>query len=149
MPTTTVLTSKLARQYQQNTCLHRLHIICAHPSSFSMGTPHIGQHLIRSLSNEIPMVSACPSAANFFIFSSHEIRGCHCNSNYSVISLLLRGIRAGWVSFQDSTTTRPTTTIAQFGFALMCPSVHAIHILNWRQSNALLTNNTRSHRPCP
>lgn len=74
------LTSKLARQYQQNTCLHRLHIIWAQPSSFSIGTLHIGQHLIKSLSNGIPMLSISPSAASLFVFSSHEIRGCHCNN---------------------------------------------------------------------
>ena len=48
------LTSKEAKQYQQNTCLHLLHIICAQPSSFSMGTEHIGQHLMLSLSNGMP-----------------------------------------------------------------------------------------------
>lgn len=49
-----ILTSSEARQYQQNTCLHRLHIICAHPSSFSIGTEHIGQHFILSLSIGMP-----------------------------------------------------------------------------------------------
>lgn len=56
---TAVLTSKLAKQYQQNTCLHRLHIIWAQPSSFSIGTLHIGQHFMRSESNGIPVSSAC------------------------------------------------------------------------------------------
>jgi len=37
------LTSSDAKQYQQNTCLQRLHIICAQPESRSMGTWHIGQ----------------------------------------------------------------------------------------------------------
>lgn len=49
-----VLTSREARQYQQKTCLHRLHIIWAQPSSFSMGTAHIGQHLMSSESNVMP-----------------------------------------------------------------------------------------------
>lgn len=71
-----LLTSKLARQYQQKTCLQRLHIIWAQPSSFSMGTAHMGQHLIRSLSNGIPM-SSWPSAAKRRLYSSHVIFGCH------------------------------------------------------------------------
>jgi len=37
------LTSSDAKQYQQKTCLQRLHIICAQPESRSMGTWHIGQ----------------------------------------------------------------------------------------------------------
>lgn len=49
-----VLTSSEARQYQQKTCLHLLHNIWAHPSSFSIGTLHIGQHLINSESNVTP-----------------------------------------------------------------------------------------------
>lgn len=61
---TLVLTSKLARQYQQNTCLHRLHIIWAQPSSFSIGTLHMGQHLMRSESNGMPGCSIFPSFAS-------------------------------------------------------------------------------------
>lgn len=68
------LTSKLAKQYQQKTCLHRLHIICAQPSSFSMGTAHIGQHFIRSLSNSIIESCRPPSLREF---SSQVIDGCH------------------------------------------------------------------------
>lgn len=49
-----ILTSKDAKQYQQNTCLHLLHIIWAQPSSFSIGTEHIGQHLMWSLPKGIP-----------------------------------------------------------------------------------------------
>lgn len=71
------LTSKLAKQYQQNTCLHRLHIIWAQPSSFSIGTEHIGQHLMRSLSNGMPMVSSSPMAAKRLIFSSQLRVWCH------------------------------------------------------------------------
>lgn len=71
------LTSKLAKQYQQKTCLHRLHIICAQPSSFSMGTAHIGQHLMRSLSKGMPRASVWPSAASRRVFSSQDIVGCH------------------------------------------------------------------------
>ena len=41
------LTSKEVRQNQQNTCLQRLHIICAQPASRSIGTLHIG-HLFMS-----------------------------------------------------------------------------------------------------
>lgn len=73
-----LLTSKLAKQYQQNTCLHRLHIIWAHPSSFSMGTAHIGQHLMRSVSNGMPMLSSTPSAVRRRAFSSQLNEGCHC-----------------------------------------------------------------------
>ena len=43
---TTWLTSRDWRQYQQKTCLHRLHIIWAQPSFLSMGTRHMGQRLI-------------------------------------------------------------------------------------------------------
>uniref|UniRef100_A0A182VDG4 Uncharacterized protein n=1 Tax=Anopheles merus TaxID=30066 RepID=A0A182VDG4_ANOME len=64
----------LARQYQQKTCLHRLHIICAQPSSFSIGTVHIGQHLMRSLSNGMPNASVWPSTARRREFSSHDIK---------------------------------------------------------------------------
>ena len=39
-----------------------MHTICAQPSSFSIGTAHIGQHLIRSLSN-INNESLRPKAA--------------------------------------------------------------------------------------
>jgi hypothetical protein len=49
-----ILTSSEARQYQQKTCLHLLHIIWAQPSSFSIGTAHIGQHLMSSESKAIP-----------------------------------------------------------------------------------------------
>lgn len=52
------LTSNEARQYQQKTCLQRLHNICAQPSSFSIGTLHIGQHLISSESNVIPAIES-------------------------------------------------------------------------------------------
>ena len=44
-----LLTSSEAEQYQQNTCLHRLHIIWAHPASLSMGTRHTGHLLMCSL----------------------------------------------------------------------------------------------------
>ena len=37
------LTSRDCKQYQQNTCLQFLHIICAQPASRSMGTRHVGQ----------------------------------------------------------------------------------------------------------
>ena len=58
------LTSNDVRQNQQNTCLQRLHIICAHPASLSMGTLHIGQRFI-SPSIEPPpgnirLSPACP-----------------------------------------------------------------------------------------
>lgn len=69
------LTSKLAKQYQQNTCLQRLHIIWAQPSSFSIGTAHMGQHLIRSLSNII--IDSLPFAANRLVFSSQDCVACH------------------------------------------------------------------------
>lgn len=78
-----MLTSKLARQYQQKTCLHRLHIIWAQPSSFSIGTAHIGQHLIRSLSNGMP-ISSWPSAIKRRLFSSQVILGCHYVRNKSI-----------------------------------------------------------------
>lgn len=71
-----LLTSKLAKQYQQKTCLQRLHIICAQPSSFSIGTAHMGQHLMRSLSKGIP-ISSWPSAAKRRLCSSQVIFGCH------------------------------------------------------------------------
>jgi hypothetical protein len=67
-------TSKLDKQYQQKTCLHRLHIIWAQPSSFSIGTEHIGQHLIKSLSKS--MIESC-LPPNFLPFSSHDMEGCH------------------------------------------------------------------------
>lgn len=64
-----ILTSKLVRQYQQKTCLQRLHIICAQPSSFSIGTLHIGQHFIKSESNGIPKFVSVP---NNLACSSHD-----------------------------------------------------------------------------
>ncbi len=41
-----LLTSSDVRQYQQNTCLHRLHIIWAQPSFLSIGTWHNGQRFM-------------------------------------------------------------------------------------------------------
>ena len=38
----------MAKQYQQKTCLHLLHIICAHPSFLSIGTWHCGHFLMFS-----------------------------------------------------------------------------------------------------
>lgn len=75
----TLLTSRLARQYQQKTCLHRLHIIWAQPSSFSMGTAHMGQHLMSSLSNGIP-ISSWPSAIRRRPNSSQLILGWYCKN---------------------------------------------------------------------
>lgn len=74
-----LLTSKEARQYQQKTCLHRLHIICAHPSSFSIGTLHIGQHLIKSELKLSPgsIKSERPSFSKRLEFSSHVSPWCH------------------------------------------------------------------------
>ena len=43
-----VLTSSEAMQYQQKTWRHLRHIIWAQPASLSMGTRHIGHHLIFS-----------------------------------------------------------------------------------------------------
>lgn len=45
------LTSNDCRQYQQKTCLQRLHIIWAQPSFLSIGTWHIGQRLILASSS--------------------------------------------------------------------------------------------------
>lgn len=73
-------TSRLAKQYQQKTCLQRLHIIWAQPSSFSIGTTHIGQYFIRSLSNGSPKPAvslSSPNRRNCRVFSSHDIAGCH------------------------------------------------------------------------
>lgn len=64
----TKLTSKEARQYQQKTCLHLLHNIWAQPSSFSMGTLHMGQHLIKSESN---VGMSC------VVGGGHGFPGCH------------------------------------------------------------------------
>lgn len=72
-----LLTSRLAKQYQQKTCLQRLHIICAHPSSFSIGTAHIGQHFMRSESNGMPILSSAPFAAKRRAFSSQLTPVCH------------------------------------------------------------------------
>lgn len=72
------LTSNDAKQYQQKTCLQRLHIIWAQPSSFSIGTLHMGQHLMRSESKGMPgsMRSLRPSLARRLVFSSHENPEC-------------------------------------------------------------------------
>lgn len=72
------LTSNDAKQYQQKTCLQRLHIICAQPSSFSIGTLHMGQHLMRSESKGMlgSMRSVCPSLVRRLVFSSQENPEC-------------------------------------------------------------------------
>jgi hypothetical protein len=72
------LTSKDAKQYQQKTCLQRLHIIWAQPSSFSIGTLHMGQHLMRSESKGMlgSMRSVCPSFVRRLVFSSQENPEC-------------------------------------------------------------------------
>ena len=53
-------------QYQQNTCLHRRHIIWAQPASRSIGTRHIGHRLMYS----VLTISCVP-------YSSHVRPGCH------------------------------------------------------------------------
>lgn len=72
------LTSSDVRQYQQKTCLHLLHIICAHPSSFSIGTAHKGQLFINSEPPGPESNNGNPSSApKVKAYCSQVCSGCH------------------------------------------------------------------------
>lgn len=78
-----LLTSSEVRQNQQNTCLHLLHIIWAHPASLSMGTWHIGHLLMFSLPSIISRASlvlgwpsVMPCITSRLPFSWHVASGC-------------------------------------------------------------------------
>ena len=81
------LTSNELRQYQQNTCLHRLHIICAHPASRSIGTWHIGHFLIVSFQPRASSQPGLPRATRSAPFSEQERPGCHVEEHREQNSL--------------------------------------------------------------
>ncbi len=64
------LTSSEVRQYQQKTCLQRLHIICAQPASRSINTLHIGHFLIVSSLSQA--IRSSPSPPIYKIVSRDE-----------------------------------------------------------------------------
>lgn len=71
-----ILTSKEAKQYQQKTCLQRLHIIWAQPSFLSIGTWQSGHRLIWASSELLNGILKCTSL--------HE---CRFFRNYVTIPL--------------------------------------------------------------
>ena len=119
-----VLTSSDSRQYQQKTCLHRLHIICAQPVSLSMGTLQTGQRLISmppmTTTESFPLPNIPESEADVparftidFPCSSHVLPGCQVlehmeqNSFWQLGHLTSTAIKQFWkLSFQDFSTSK-------------------------------------------
>lgn len=75
------LTSREVKQYQQNTCLHFLHSICAQPASRSMGTLHDGHRLMVS-----SLGTACGYKTNNDLYTIQDLN-CTSVQKHSLIWL--------------------------------------------------------------